>query len=465
MMSEAWAMTRGELLYRDIHQIHAVLNFAVFAPFFAWLPPGAAPHAVKAFNALLVLGGAWLARGLVRRWTGDRDGGLVAGMLFVWTLGREWALSSYGEFYALFPVLLSVLLMSRPAPRWTLVGMLWGAAFFLKQTAVFDALALAGGWLLLSRPRLPEAAAAAAKAACGALAVAAAVAAYFAWAGGLREAFDSMFLRALAYRDVRAVGVAERLALFGRLMAAPLLLSLAPCALAAAAGLAWARRAKAAPGPARFPVRLCLVWLAVGLWGVWNVGKMHLHYGLPLVSPACLLAGALLGVSPPARRGGAGLAAAAALLLLAAAQAVPRLRALAAERWVPPMVRGSAMLAEAVKRHSTPKERIFLFGIHNLDVFYLSERLSANGVYMYLSMEQAFLHDRERVERHRRELLEHPPALILVNNEPGFRGASPESIEFFARLTRERYLRVESFGAADFYRIKGPNGAPLPRAY
>lgn len=448
MMAEAWAMTKGQLLYRDIAQIHPVLNFAVFTPFFAWLSPAAAPHAIKAMNALLVLGGAWVARGLVRGWTRDRDCGLAAALLFVALLGRDWALSSYGEFYTIFPILLSAALLERERPAWFSVGLLWGAAFFLKQISVFDMAALAGAALFLRRH--PSRAAGVV---LGIGAVFALVAAYFAWNGALDIAVESMFLRALDYRAVPGLPLLQRAALFGRLILLPALRDFAPCWLAAAVALTAGRSAAPAVFTGRV-FRMLLLWLGLDLFGVWCVGKMHLHYVLVLVPPACLLAGVCLSAAAPTLRMKIRLALTALLLITGAWVNVPRLKALAAQDWIDPNVRGSTALAQIVRRGTRPEDRIFLYGIRNLDVFYLSERLSANGVYMYLSMEDAFLHKPGLVDLHRRKLLAHPPTILVANASPAFNGASPATLAFFSTLLSERYLLAESLGEAAVYRLK-----------
>lgn len=451
MMAEAWAMTKGQLLYRDIAQIHPVLNFAVFTPFFAWLPPDAAPHAIKTMNALLVLGGAWVTRGLVRDWTRDRDCGLAAALLFVALLGRDWALSSYGEFYTIFPILLSAALLERERPAWFSVGLLWGGAFFLKQISVFDMAALAGAALFLRRH--PGRASGAAGVALGIGAIFALVAAYFAWHGALADAGESMFLRALDYRSVPGLPLLQRAALFGRLILLPALRDFSPCWFAAAAALAAGRSA----APALFSDRVfrtLLLWFAVALFGVWCVGKMHLHYVLVLVPSACLLAGVCLSAAAPTLRMRIRLALTTLLLITGAWVNVPRLRALAAQDWIDPNVRGSTALAQIVRRGTGPEERIFIYGLRNLDVFYLSERLSANGIYMYLSMEDAFLHKPDLVELHRRRLLERPPTLLIANASPAFSGASPATLAFFSTLLRERYTLTDKLGDAAVYRLR-----------
>jgi hypothetical protein len=460
MMSEAWAMTRGQILYRDISQIHPVLNFAVFVPFFAWLKPAVAPHAIKALNAALVFGGACLARRLVARWTSDRDCALAAALLFAGLLGSDWALSSFGEFYMIFPILLSAVLMQKEKPPWFAVGLLWGTAFFLKQVAVFDAAALAVGFILLRRRPAAELARSAALIAAGGAALTAAAAVYFVRNGALSEAVDAVFLRALAYRSLPGLPLLVRAGFFGHLILKPALLDFAPCwILAGSSAAAWllARRSskETSSAPAG-PLALCLLWLVLNLYGVWSVGKMHLHYVLALVAPACLLAGLGLRAAPPAFRPAARRALTAVLVAAAAWTCWPRLRGLAAQDWIDARTRGSYEIAARIRQYTREDQRIFLYGINNLDAFYLSERLSSNGIYMYLSMEEAFLNKPELVERERRQMRESPPALMIVNNTPGFNGASAATREFFSRLLLERYERVASEGVADFYRLKAP---------
>src|SRR5882672_5249114 len=103
-LERAWALTRGQSLYRDIWQIHPVLNFAVFYPFFAFLPPDLAPHMIKLFNLILILFGALWIRRVCARWLSDDISSLLAALIFVFYFVFRWAQSSYGEFYAVFPI-------------------------------------------------------------------------------------------------------------------------------------------------------------------------------------------------------------------------------------------------------------------------------------------------------------------------------------------------------------------------
>ncbi len=94
MMAQGWAMTRGEVLYRDLPQIHGVLNMAIFVPFFSIFNAIAAPHAIKAMNLALVLLGAFMIRGIARRWVVNEPSALLAAMIFVFALGMPWAMPS-----------------------------------------------------------------------------------------------------------------------------------------------------------------------------------------------------------------------------------------------------------------------------------------------------------------------------------------------------------------------------------
>ena len=100
-------------------------------------------------------------------------------------------------------------------------------------------------------------------------------------------------------------------------------------------------------------------------------------------------------------------------------------------------------------------DRIFLYGINNLDVFYLSGRLSNNGIYMYIDMDSTHINDEELEASKRREFAAHPPALMIVNSSSNFHKNTTRSAEdFFMALIRDRYNLRKSIGGADFYFLK-----------
>jgi hypothetical protein len=458
MMSEAWAMTRGQALYRDIPQFHPILNFAVFLPFFAWLKPAAAPHAIKGLNALLTLGGAWLTRRLALLWTRDRDCAIAAALLFVALLGRDWSLSSYGEFYLLFPVLLAAVLLQARSPRWLFVGLLWGTAFFFKQVAAFDAAALTSAVLLTRRRPAGESARSLAAAAAGGAMVLAAASCYFAWNGILADAARSTFLRPFDYRALPGLSFWRRASLFREHMLVPVVHAFWPCGILGAgaiAAAAWSRVRKAPRGIME-PLLLCLAWFVGDLLGIWFVGKMNFHYAMVLIPSACLLAVLCLRAAPPRFRTFARRGLAAFLFFAAAMQSAPRLRDLIAHGGTDAEVDVSARLSAFARTHTRDDDRIFLYGIRNLDVFYLSERLSSNGVYMFIDMEAPHMHDEALEARLRRDLLDHPPALIIADLAARLPGSSSGARDFISALIRERYGPLAALGATVIYGLKSP---------
>ena len=145
MMAQAWAMSKGGVLYKDIFQIHPILNIAVFVPFFALFPVDVVPHTVKLFNLGLVVGATLIVRTIARAWLGDPWSALAAGLIFAFHFSDTfvWAQASHGEFYAIVPLLLSLWILffssQREWRRHILAGSLWGVAVLFKQVALVDA--------------------------------------------------------------------------------------------------------------------------------------------------------------------------------------------------------------------------------------------------------------------------------------------------------------------------------------
>jgi hypothetical protein len=461
MMSQAWAMTRGQVLYRDIFQFHPPLNFLAFAPFFKLLPAAAAPHAIKAMNAALAVLAARMAGEAALRWTERRAAALTAAVCCAWLLGQGWAMSSYGEFYMLIPLLGSVLVLQGPRPRWAAAGALWGVAFFFKQVAVFDAAALAAGFLWLSGARPRDAARAAGAALGGALSVAGAVAAWEAARGALPDAVRQVLLFPLT-GYAAPVPLAARAAFFARHLLGHAAAAFWPCWLAIAAGSLLGRAFKDGE---RRAAAVCGLWLAAALAEIWAVGRLHFHYALALVPPACLLAGLFAARADRPRRALAVRAAAVAMLALAAGPLAAAARVLAANGWRDPGAAGSAALAGRIRADTRDGDRVFLYGLTNLDAFYLSGRLASHGIYMFIDASARHLGDPAVGARAEAALAADPPALIAVNASEVFRrAADPRQDRFMRGLLDRRYALVETLGIAALYRLKPPPGPRAGRA-
>ena len=472
MMSQAWAMTRGEVLYRDTFQIHPILNFAIFYPFFALLPADAAAHTVKLFNLILTAGVALAVFALGRRWTGDSLSSLVAGALAAHYLGRRWGLSSYGEFYLLLPVLASVwLLFFRPRMRASLmgVGALWGLAFFIKQVALFDAAGLTLGYFLFDRDRPEAKARSAAWIALGAAIATVAVALWLESHGifsrAMRETLlgpaghysrpENVAAGPLAHAVALALRAASGMGQAIRVLPVPFLAVAVALPL-----LVWMRRrgwqlsglgAVQGDQESGSPeiLRVLAVWLAVDLIGVLSVAQFYPHYLVQLLPPLCLLAAAPVArLRRPFKTALAGIT----LATLVGGTGFVFAKTMIEDRGVPSRVRESREVAALVSRMSRPEDRIFLYRFRGLDVFYLAGRLSSNGIYMFIDMFPEHIKDPRVAADRQRMLLEHPPRLIVT--DPGGLLLGCDSAEpLFRKLLVERYCLRERRGPVEIHEL------------
>jgi len=451
MMAQAWAMTRGDVLYRDVPQIHGVLNMAIFVPFFLFLDGDAAAHAIKMLNLVLVLVGAFLVRGIARRWLGNEPTALLAAIVFVFALGRHWAMSSYGEFYTIFPTLAAVFLLFFPPSRMRFrsrmftAGALFSTAFFIKQVAAFDAAALALAWVIVSSEDRWKKVEGMGWLLLGGLAVLAAIAAYFVAHSAAKDWIDSMFLRVLHYNGASGRSRANLAHEVVRAIA----VTLAPAALSLAAGVAFFLLSDdRCSTQGRFFLVL-LAWLAGSATAILTTGRFYYHYLLQLIPAASLAAVYIVSRMPPVFCRAVVLGTGTLLVAYAAISAGSQLRALRAASWIPPQVQKSRALAEAVRNYTRVDERIFLYEALNLDVFFLSGRLPAAGITMFIDMAEEHTGDVATSAAKRRYLAERPPALILVG---ATRWRLPASEAFFRALLRQSYERVSEIQDVVIYR-------------
>ena len=481
-MSQAFAMLRGDELYRDIFQIHPLLNIAIFVPFFAALTPEWAAHAVKLFNGALVVAGGVLIYRMCLRWVGSRTTALLCAAMFVFTLGRRWALSSFGAFYNIFPILLSVdrlVLRGRPTRRtYGTVGLLWGLAVFMKQVAVFDILVLTACLLVLQRKALAEFMTAAAFLLAGFLVVAAPIAVYFLWRGTFMEALQASFLRPVAgYAQAWPADGGGAALLAGRreVLEAALLkiyatfplplfaivcgLSKAALEVAGKAGLPFGNAQPEDARRARTFFWIVMLWLGADLLGILFVGRFYTHYMLPLVPGICLAS--VYWMSALDARSLRSLAA-AILFVLFGIGAFQLARSMKEEGLVPSKVRRSRAVASYIAAHTRDGDRIFLYLYGGTDVFYLSGRLSNNGIYEYVDMCDDHIKDPAAAAGSRDRFLRNPPALIVVDPKNGLAGCEITR-SFVEGILEERYERVAEVAGTDIYAPRGQDGSrPLP---
>lgn len=455
MMAQAWAMTQGQVLYKDIAQIHPVLNLVLWVPFFHIFRPEWVPLATKAMNLLLVFLGALLIGGMAFEWLGSRMLGVLGGVLFIFYCSRSWAISSYGEFYLIFPVLCSAWLLffgnepKRPATYYV-VGLLWGIAFFFKQTASFDAIGLYLGYLYLGRASKETKMAATGLMALGVLSVVALISVYFLYHAALPEAWHSMFVRAMTYTH-SGRGKLSLVIAWGQKISAQLGLSL--LAIAGAIYLIlYGRDRPGAEKPKGASFFLVLsIWLCADLIGLFAVGRSYDYYLTEVVPLASLLPLFILS-RLEARVGKAvGLAFLVALAIAMGSEFAQAMLDLRAQHWVPLPVRQSAAVAAFVKGHTRADDRIYFYRAENVDVFFLARRLPSNGIYQYTDMKAEYMRDPAEQARGRREFLAHLPAIIVVNPSLDVEYADP----FVEGILRDDYSLETTLEGLQLY-VRNP---------
>jgi hypothetical protein len=468
LMAESWAMTKGQHLYADIPQIHPVLNFAVMVPFFYFLPLEWVSFAIKTMNLVLVFLGALLSARIAFEWFRSHVLGMLAASLFIFYCSNAWAWSAHGEFYAMFPVLLSVWLLffvRYPAGLISyLVGALWAVAFFLKQVAAFDALGLYLAYLTLDRePRLGKTSTTGGLG-LGFITVTVVIGAWLFAQGTLTAAWSSIFVHPLLHYTRPEGAYASFLPELTRTLSTQMSLSL-PGILGIPFLIAAQRKSPAIrPEGAAFFI-VVLIWLGADLIGLGASGRFYPHYLLQLVPAASLLPLFVLRRVETwaprtlllATRG-----VLAALALAAVFRFVDVTHLVAPGNWAPPQIEQSSAAAEFIKTHTRKRsvavaefirthtrenDRIFLYKTDNLDIFFLSQRLSNNGVYMFVDMLSEHMRDQRESERLRKTFLETLPALIIVDPNYDTRGEARDEIRgakslgFFEDVLRSHYAR------------------------
>jgi hypothetical protein len=344
-------------------------------------------------------------------------------------------LASFGEFYSIFPVLLSVWFLyfvKRPEiPVNYLTGFLWGVAFFFKQIAIFDAIGLYFGYLWLNRTSKKTMATATGSMALGFVSVAASISIYFLHRGAFAEAWTSIFVRSIFYANP---GGGKWLVLqsLARGLAGQLSLSL--LAIPGVVFLLLSRKDHQAGkevGTTSFFLVL-LVWFCSDLVGLCAAGRFYEHYLLQLVPLASLLPLFILRQIAGRAQDAIRISFLLALAIYLSAHFVGDMLELARAHWLPRPVRQSAAAADFIRRHTRDDDRIFLYNMDNFDIFFLAQRLSNNGVYVPGDMEGSHMHDQAYQDRKRKEFLAHLPAIIAV-------GQLNETAEFFDDVLKKYY--------------------------
>jgi hypothetical protein len=479
VMAESWAMTQGQVLYRDIVQIHPLLNFLIVVPFFYVLSPERVPLAIRTMNMMLVLLGALFVARLVFRWLANRRLAFLGGLLFVFYCSAMDVPppSLYGEFYAMLPLVLSLQTLyfaDHPRPlTYYFTGCLWGMAFFFKQSAAFDMLGLFIAYICLVRFPRTHKAAATGWMALGLTTMVLAVSVYCLAHGTVLNAWHWMFVRPLLYANASGAGRSQGIYRLAFQLIFKFWLPLA----AAILGLHVIRKPRSATeadGHRGGPFFLVIaVWSSVNVAGLCVIGRFYPHYLFQLV-PAASLAPLFILSRTSARTQLAAVAAlTCAIFALTADGFASEMSSLSRAHWIPARVHQSDTVARYIRAHTERGDRIFLYGVDNLDIFFLSRRLSNNGVYMFADMMAENMHDMTEQQRLRKRFLAHLPSIIVTGNKtdivkmlgrlPRVYTFTPSTAEFFREvLTNHYHLETTLDGLHLYSRTASPTAVNDP---
>src|SRR5262249_54546929 len=156
-----------------------------------------------------------------------------------------------------------------------------------------------------------------------------------------------------------------------------------------------------------------LVWLAGSTIAIIATGRFYDHYLHQLIPATSLASVYIVSRMPPAVSRAVVLGTGTLLFAYAALSGGSRLTTLRATGWIPAEVQKSRALADAVRAYTRDDDRIFIYQAENLDVFFLSGRLPAAGITMFIDMAEEHMGDVQLSMAKRRSIAERPPALIL----------------------------------------------------
>ena len=385
----------GGVLYRDAIDQRTPLSYYAVAALFAGFGENNL-WAVRAGIAALIAATAFLLY-LAGRRLRDTATGLAAAVLYALlslaVLYPGDANAANTEWFVAFfsSAALAVFLGGGPARgRLFATGLLLGAGFLSKQPALLDLIAplaalLYAGWrqawsgrTILSRLSVV---------AVGWATPVLLTLGYFAAVGALRDGIFYTWTYNLAYYGPevtttdRLISLAVPFRLLG--VAQPGLLALWVMGALAAVHRLLQRQ----PGTTEITTNPGLVlvaaWSLTGLAGAASGGRGFDHYSIQFLAPFCLGAGLVLSrlagwsLAAPRRLGRI---AAAVMLAAVAYDAIATTRA-ARGRTVP--LDSSLRVANYIREHSAPTDRIFVWGYHP-DIYFYADRRPASR-YLYAS--------------------------------------------------------------------------------
>ena len=448
-MAEAWAMSLGSVLYRDIPQIHPPLNFLIFVPLFKTLPPSMVPHVAKAVNMVIAIFCVWVVAEIVARITGDLFLALLAGVLVSYHLSEafSWAMASFGEFYIILPLGIAVLLLFSSA-RWTpgrrelVAGTLLATAIWFKQVALIDAVVISGSYAFVMKSGLPARVRALGNITAGVLIVNMLGLGWLYINGALRAAIVCME-PLFTGRYMLHGGAAAQPAM--RIAATTFWLEIVTMAIGVAALAFHTLRSREMPR--LWIVTVC--WAGVLAAVFLTFSRFYDHYLLQLVVPMSLAASIALCALRTRLRNAIAVVAIVMAVFTTMRYSINQLRYLHGVGWESWQERRADKVADYVRSHTSPTDTIFLFGVLDLDIFYLSQRRSNNEIYMSVDMFAEHIGSDAVAQRAQARFYANLPKAIVIDPKPTY--FSTIGSGFIHDVIASRYALASTIAGIQIY--------------
>jgi len=395
----AQRMIEGEIPYLDAFDQKPPAVFVVYRVAF-----GLFGQSIEAIHAMLYLWSAATALALfalVSRW-GGRGAGLWAAGLFV-ALGNHpvlFATAANTEIFMLLPLIASVWWMEKATCEgrlgsWAASGAALALACWFKPVAAAQILLL-GAWAMWmpgasARPTLRERARALAAIAAGGIAMSLPILLILAWKGALGAMIDAVFLHNFAYstRLSLARGAENLLLRLDRQTAA-----FGAAWLLAAAALLW-RGASGTLGSSLRVRVLLAAWLGVSALGASAGLYFREHYFIQWLPALCAAAALPLATFCDAARRRGTVAGWVATMASAAWVLVPptlaqahllRADSVGERAWriygANPFAE-SVPIADYIREHSAPHDRVYVIGSEPQILFYARRRSATRYIFVY----------------------------------------------------------------------------------
>ena len=469
LMSEAWAMTQGQILYKDMYHIHPIFQFFIFIPFFKLFPNYLAPHAIKIMNILLIFTGSIMIKNLVEKFINDKLTSWLSAILFTFFLSYfKWTYSSHGEFYTLFPILIAANLIFSDKPgkpyKIIITGLFCGIAIFIKQVALFDTIPLFICALLFNKNSNI-------KKNLSNFIIGLCLATLLAFIypiinGTVQESIQSMFfhnIKSYTSSPKNIISYLKIPSLFLRTLFLSkifvqtvfnnyLMYIFGGISLIFSIVFIPLKIFKEKSKESRRYLNLLtisIIWFFSILFGLSIIGRFYSHYFIQVATPASIILVLLIHNIPRKLR----IIYISTLLITFLFLGYNHFTVEKQNNnFLPEQVKKAINVATYIKENSNKNDTIFLFKVLDLNLFYLSERLSCNGIYMFYDMDSSHTRDAVAEQKNKDKILKNPPSILITGPLPTNSNSTLNL--FFQRLIDHKYTLKKKLYDLDIFFLK-----------